>query len=428
MLTIDEFLGQDSSRHVRSKILGGIAIVVVVAISMCFIKIDVVESFQGHLIPVNKVKVVQSPQPGEVKRILVSDGTYVRAGQALAIMDTTISSAEIEKFSAQRTRLLATLERLNASLKGANPNFASFPVDVGRSEQELWVATEAAYREQREDLVKQINIKKISIEGGKASLEKAQGEYENASQQEALVRGGVGMAVSEFSYMNYKNAKLRSGSELRVQQATRAQETQELDMAIGKLRDVQVKRNEELIKQREQVLAEQASVDLELVKSRRKAVLTEIVSPEDGFVNQLKVTNEGQALNTAEVVATIVPKDQRLVLMAEAPTKDIALIAVGSPSHIKIDAYPYQIYGAIKGSVSWISADSSEDTTASGRERGGRHYNLESDVGEWELGTREVLLKPGMSATIDIVAQQKTLAALFFSPVIKNIDEAIRRP
>ncbi|MFD2407310.1 hypothetical protein ACFSVK_18725 [Azorhizophilus paspali] len=104
---------------------------------------------------------------------------------------------------------------------------------------------------------------------------------------------------------------------------------------------------------------------------------------------------------------------QKYMTTSDHP-KDIALITTGAPASIKVDAYPYQIFGAIKSAVSWISADSEEDTTVAGREHGGRHYVLEADIGAWELGGEGSRLKPGMSASIDMTTQEKLFFQSYF--------------
>ncbi|EKN46106.1 MULTISPECIES: HlyD family type I secretion periplasmic adaptor subunit [Pseudomonas syringae group] len=426
-LAIDEFLSENNGKNTHFLIIVGTVIFLLLSILLCFIKIDVVESFQGRLIPEKKVKTVQSPQSGEIRKIFVSDGSFVKAGQPIALMDTTVANAELDKLSKQKMKQLISLERINSSLRNIPPDFSDYPKELAREETDLWTAEETNYNAQRDELKKQINLKKISIETARSSFDKIEAEYKNSSAQEALVRDGVGVAISEFSYMNYKSAKTKSAIDMKIQRSNLAQAAQELSLAEGKFSDLFTKRTEELVKQREQIIAEKSTVDLELIKSERKAVLMEIKSPEDGYVDKLKLTNVGQALGSSEIVATIVPKDQTLVMRAEASTKDIALISEGAPSHIKIDAYPYQLYGAIKGSIIWVSADSEEDTTTVGREKGGRHYLLESSLGEWELGTNDITLKPGMSATIDVTTQRKTILSIIFSPAIKNIDQAFRR-
>lgn len=398
--------------------LGGIA-------ALSFIEIDQVQTFSGRVVASGKNKTVQALQQGEVKKIFVADGAVVRVGDVIATLDSTVSTAVIDRLQHQQFKQSATQERLSAQIQDARPMFNEYPDAIAASEKELWVAETRAYTDQERELKKQVAQKDLGIQIARSSQARAQGEYDNAAKQEELVREGVGVAISQFSYLGYQNSKNKTGLDLEIQSGNLAQAVNELKIAKNKLLEFQSKHSEDLLKQKNQIVMELRNTELELIKEKRKAISTAIISPADGVIDRLKLTTVGQALNAGDVVASIVPQDNKLVMRAEASTKDIARVAEGAVTHIKVDAYPYQTFGAISGVVTWISADSEED--ASGRESTGRHYVLESSIENWELGNHGNVLKPGMSATIDVTTEKKSLMSIIFSPALKNFNQALQR-
>ena len=57
-------------------------------------KLDIVASAQGRLVPQTLVKIVQPAQAGVVRELKVQEGDFVRAGQVLAQLDTTLARAD----------------------------------------------------------------------------------------------------------------------------------------------------------------------------------------------------------------------------------------------------------------------------------------------------------------------------------------------
>ncbi len=83
-----------------------------------FGRLDIVAVADGKLIPASYLKIVQPPEAGIVKEILVREGERVRAGQILMRMDTFITEADLASTFTEHARKQLALDRIDAELSG----------------------------------------------------------------------------------------------------------------------------------------------------------------------------------------------------------------------------------------------------------------------------------------------------------------------
>ena len=73
-----------------------IAMMVTVVLGLIFLKIDVVVTARGKIIPVGDVKVVQPLETGVITKIHVKEGDYVKKGAVLLEIDPSVDTADLE--------------------------------------------------------------------------------------------------------------------------------------------------------------------------------------------------------------------------------------------------------------------------------------------------------------------------------------------
>ena len=107
-------------------------------------RVDIVASAQGKIIPADAVKLVQPPETGVVRAILVTDNQHVRKGQPLVVLDPTVSAAE----AAQAREALQTAEldaaRSRAVLSALDGHGLAFNPPAGTAPQVASVQKELA--------------------------------------------------------------------------------------------------------------------------------------------------------------------------------------------------------------------------------------------------------------------------------------------
>src|SRR3569832_1012224 len=68
-----------------------LSLLTILLVWACLGRLDIVASAEGKLVPKTYLKIVQPADAGVLKSILVHEVDYVRAGQLLMVLDTTIS-------------------------------------------------------------------------------------------------------------------------------------------------------------------------------------------------------------------------------------------------------------------------------------------------------------------------------------------------
>ena len=81
-----------------------------------FLKIDVVVSARGKIIPIGDVKVVQPLETGVITKIHVKEGDYVKKGAILLEIDPSVDTADLEGKERNLKYSQLSMDRINAVL------------------------------------------------------------------------------------------------------------------------------------------------------------------------------------------------------------------------------------------------------------------------------------------------------------------------
>jgi hemolysin D len=140
-----------------------------------------------------------------------------------------------------------------------------------------------------------------------------------------------------------------------------------------------------------------------------------IYAPGDGVVLSLEIAHSGEVVQAGQTIAEIAPQDAPLVLSAKLPNPEAGFIKVGMPVQIKFDAYPYQDYGIITGTVTHISADAKQNQQL------GDVYDLEITLDRNYVteGQETIYFKPGQTASADIIIRERRIIDLLLDPLKK---------
>ena len=126
----------------------------------------------------------------------------------------------------------------------------------------------------------------------------------------------------------------------------------------------------------------------------------------------------GDPTTPGAAVMTLVPKGTRVEAALSVPPSAAGLLEVNQPVRIAVDAFPYQIYGAVNGRVTSISRAAAPAAGAEGEAFLVR-ASLPATVVAYGAA-RE--LRPGMTVTARIKTRPRSLMAWIFDPVL-----AVRR-
>ena len=150
---------------------------------------------------------------------------------------------------------------------------------------------------------------------------------------------------------------------------------------------------------------------------------TSVRSPVDGVINRINYTTADAYIKTGDVLLEIVPTGSELIVETQIDPKDIADIVIGQDVKISLTAYDPSKFGRIDGTVSSISADAISNT-----ETGLQYYLVDVSMRGtlYEDNGDEVIILPGMVASIDVLSGKRTILDYFWQPISKTKDTAFR--
>ncbi|MDC5721723.1 HlyD family type I secretion periplasmic adaptor subunit [Vibrio europaeus] len=387
-------------------------------------QVDEIAKAKGAVIPEGEKQVLQSAIGGKLKQILVKEGQLVEKGQPLVEFDATFQRTALEELKSQQVTLLANIERMNALLDDREPNFGEFEVDYPQivSQQKAQLnAQKGLYYQKRIVLEKdseQIAEQLRSVDKSLPSYEKEL----NATKQE--------LTILEKGYKAGNISRLRV-LEMRQKLASIEQKIEE---ARGK-KSVLIKQadsNEQKIEQllaeakatvsddRSKAVSDLSALNARVRSSQAKLTNTTLVSPLQGLVQSLPSTQNGGVIQPGGTVVEIVPVGGKADFKARLSPRDIGFVNVGQPTRIKIDAFDYSRFGALKGEVESISPTTSQS------ERGEIYYEVVVSVETpyFRNNPESFSILPGMTGEVDITTGEKSVFQYLWKPIYTNISVA----
>lgn len=140
---------------------------------------------------------------------------------------------------------------------------------------------------------------------------------------------------------------------------------------------------------------------------------TDFAAPVDGIITSLKVHNAGEVVGAGQLLATMAPAMSGLGAEIVIANKDIGLIKEGMSVKFKLDAYPYQDYGVLRGWILQIPQDIDEKQG---------FYRVQATLDRSTIKTEkgEVPLRYGLTAHGEVVTKRQRLIELFLEPFKKK--------
>jgi len=149
----------------------------------------------------------------------------------------------------------------------------------------------------------------------------------------------------------------------------------------------------------------------EIVKEKLK--YSEITSPINGYVFELKAKDIGYIINTNEEIMKIVPKND-LEGVIYISSEDIGFVKLGQNTELNIESYPSTDFGILKGSISFISSNSSKINQNDNRLFYKARVSLNNQSFE-TINGKNLDLKPGMSLKANIKLRKLSYLQLIFN-------------
>lgn len=349
--------------------------------------LDQITRAGGQVISSSRNQVIQVMEGGVLSELPVREGSPVKRGQLLARFDHTKAEASYLESAAKAAALKATVARLNAEIFGGTPVFP----------QEL-----AKYPEFRANQLALFAKRQGAMREEVSSLEKA----------EALIKEELEMNLPLVQAGDVSRAEI-----IKLQRQLVDVRSQITNKRNKYLQDCQA----ELVKAEEDL----AGVQQIVTQRKEQLSFTEVLSPMDGIVRNVRLTTLGGVAKPGEEIMQIVPADEDLIIEAKVKPAEIAFVKPGLPATIKLDAYDYSIYGVLHGEVSYISADTLTETIQGTEQSYYRVQIKTTGKGLVNKQNEPILIQPGMTAMVEVKTGQKSVLRYLTKPITKTLSESL---
>ena len=437
-------------------------------------RIDETGTARGKIEPKGKTINLDTVVSGLVIEVYAEEGEQVEEGQTLLALDSKVMKSELqqqqEKLTGQKNQLtqLKSIKEQNqlALDKQSQQNQAQTvekQAQLGQAQLDA-ASISKVYDSQKKEKQAQLERAKQAIKTSESVYELAQIRLKSAQErvpryQQAFRDGAISqdrlLETTQLAQEAQKELE-KSKSELEQAQANfkeiessyqtlQKQENAEKEQAQLRMseqeggyssllytNDLTLLQHQEKIKDVETKISDlkgEIAQTTSQIKSLEFQLSQYIIkAPTTGTIFQFPIQNKGASVQSGDTIATIAPinntlypaSEENLILRAKMPSSETAFMQPGLPAKVKLDAYPFQDYGVIEGSVGWISPDSKIDNErqASGQED---FFELEIELNQnyIEAGEKQVSLNSGQTATAEVVIRQRRLIDFFLDPFKK---------
>lgn len=394
-------------------------------------EVEKVTTAQGRVRPDSRVKIINHPEGGRIQEIYVVEGQRVAAGDPLVEFDPEFLDEEVGRlreewttFAAQTARLEAESVRANtlifpANLDGADPNILA-------NQRALFDARRAAFAANRSaavDAARRFERETEAQRGQIATLrETVEVRNEQESRTRTLMEEGY---YSRLRYLTIKNELIEAQGELASRQKELAAREAQLAEARGRVDQIEEDYFSDVLAQLVESRQQRDSLARELAQSTNQQNRLIVRAPVDGIVQNLAVYSTGQSVDDNEPLMNLVPTGDTLIIEARVANDDIGFIELGQQAEIRVNTYDFVKFGTLKGTVSQIAADATEDPGGDGAVF---NYVVLVKTDRTHLGPEptDQPVVPGMQVTADFKIGERTILSFLTDRVAQTTSTALR--
>ena len=420
-------------RFTQAAVLTMVALVLSALVWSFFGHADVLVTAQGALVPDSEVRRFYTSIDGELANIYIAEGQPVLKNDVVARLNA-------------RGAIEAAKNALDARLKleDAEREWKEFPDRKALLERKAAALKEAVEVEERQHEKRIVEGTSKLTEGQRAQVQEARTNLDDArrardtAKEEAAKYARLfalpGGGVSQVQVEAKKNAVLAAENAVSVAQSRLSELSARQGLEYEQARAQLETSGQQLTKLRleyEAATRDVANVEDKLrLQVQTARLVTDaaarikfenidkdnfllILAPVDGVITDVTSTQPGDKIQANTPLGGIAPKNAHPLLKIEIAEHDRAFLREGLPVKLKFNAFPYQRYGLISGTLQYISpatkpAPQTKQPVYEGR------VSLERD--NYQVGDTKYPLRYGMTATAEVVVRERRLIDLAFDP------------
>jgi membrane fusion protein, protease secretion system len=378
-------------------------------------------------------KRVEHLEGGIVEKILVRDGSVVRAGEEVVVLREVQAKASLNAGLSQWRIALATEARLTAE-KGLLRAIA-FPKDLTDHAADPDVAAamrgqEELFRSRRNALDGELRILRENVAGLEAQLKSLEQLRQGREKQLQLFEEQLAShrSLNQRGFVS-RNQLLDLERQFSEVQSKQGEDLANIASVRSRLAEFRMRAGQREAEYRREIEVQLADVQRDLGQFGEKlAGLRDtharlvIRAPVSGTVVGLAVHTVGGVVKAGDRVMDIVPAEDQLIVEALVAPQYIDRVRAGLPADVYFDAYMSRVERPmVRGTVAVVSADVMTDP------RNGRpYYAVRVVVANDELARlRGLKLQPGMEGNVMVKTGERTLLVYLARPLLRRFGSAL---
>lgn len=388
----------------------------------------------GVVSPKSSRQTMQHLEGGIIRKINVSEGDHVKAGQVLVTLEDVGAQSEVTALTGRVRNLMAAESRLTAERDGL-PTIEFSPALLSNlSDPEVRQIIDAQVNQfetrhsndesKRAILGQRVAQLQEQINGLSEQVVSLQHQLELTDDELVGVRQLVSKGLERKPRLL---ALERSRADLLGQQGDLKARIAEANEAIGEtqleIMKARTDRVETVDTELAQVQAQRMETEQRLREARDRLARTQITAPVAGIVLDLRFKTPGGVIRPGDNVVDIVPTGESLVIDARVSTRDIDQVHTGLKARVVFPAYTQRTLPEIEGEVKQVSADTLTDERS-----GERFYTARVEVDRQHLHkTAPIIeLQPGMTAEVFIATGERSLLGYLLKPFFNVLRRSFR--
>lgn len=391
-------------------------------------RLDEIVMAPGRLVTPLPNLVVQPLETGIVKSIDVLVGQIVHKGEVLATLDATFTSADATSLSQRNDTLSLQATRLQSELSGKailDPLGHSLQEQLQVSLMAERQANFAAKSKQYEETIQRLrSTLETNLQDQKSLAARVASLLELETMRESLLQKQL---IARADLLEAREKRLEVERDYRLAVNKEPEIRREIEGAVAESAAFGKSWRQETMEKLAVTCQQRDEVVEQLEKAKLRSRLINLTAPADAIVLEIGKKSVGSVVKDAESLFTLVPIEATLMAELEVAPADIREIRPGFPVRIKLDAYPFQKHGTLKGRVLNVSADAfSRPTTGAGSPAFYYQVRVQLDDTRLKQVVEPTRLLPGMTLSGEIVTGTRTVISYFLYPVIRILDESLR--
>lgn len=392
-------------------------------------RLDVVVTADGRLGPRTQLKIVQPAEAGVVREVLVTEGSFVLAGEPLVRLDAVLTESETRALRSDLVRRELQLRRVDAELAGKPP---ARRVDDADEAHAGALALFHANRRAHLDAVAQetaaadrLGQELAAARVAERKLERVVPIVRSAAQRYAQLHA-EGFA-SELASLEREREHIEKAQDLDAQRHVVGGLEAAATQARRRLALVTSGYRAQLLAERAQAEAEHSRLVEALARQMHREDRIELRAPQAGVVKEVATHTPGAVVAAGTLLVTLVPAGEELVADVLVRHEDAGFVHPGQAARVKLASYPFQKYGTIDGRVVHVAADATEPSSDRGA-AAPAGYRARIALASQALRNAEapLALASGMLVAAEIRLGERRVVEYLLSPLQKAWHEAAR--